>query len=90
MFEFGTNEDLAWDGTRDVVQFTIIRDGQQIICRVSKECITDHFGDPSTDGACFNAAKERFDPITDLAAHLITIGRFEPDGTILIRSSDLR
>jgi hypothetical protein len=90
MYEFGSNEDWVWDGSRNVVQFSAIVNGQRIVCRVSEECIMDHFGNPSTETECMVAAKERFDSITDLAGHLINKGRFEPDGTILIRSSDWR
>ena len=92
MLSFGTNEDWLWDGSRDVFQFnvTIHETGQQIICRVTEECITDHCGNPTTDEACLDAAKEHFNQVTDLVGHLIAIGRFEPDGTILVRSSDWR
>lgn len=90
MFEFGTNEDWRWDGSREAVQFTVRVNARQVVCCISKECIADNFGDPSTDAECLDAARVRFDQITDLAGRLITAGRFEADGAILIRSSDWR
>jgi hypothetical protein len=88
MFEFGSNTDWHWDGNRRAVLFTVSVNGQPITCRVSESCIMDHFGQPSTETKCLAAAKERFDPITDLAADLIHSDRFEADGTVLISSAD--
>ena len=94
MLDFGSNEDWLWDRDRGraVVQFNVTdhESGQQFLCRISAECITEHCGNPTTDAARLDAAKAHFDQITDIARHLHTIGRFEPDGTILVRSSDWR
>ncbi len=78
---YGTNENWRWDGAHEVVEFTVHDDDRPIVCRVSYECIDDNFGNPKGPEACLDAAKERFDPITDLAGALIKAGRFEPDGS---------
>ena len=87
-FEFGTNENWKWLPGLGVVEFTVEADGNSILCRVSKECIADHCGDPAAIGDFLGAAKRHFDEITDKVAHFITIGRFESDGSILLKSAD--
>ena len=57
-------------------------------CRVSQECIEDNMGDPRTPEACLDAAKAHFDAITDKVGFLIAAGRFEEDGSIVLRSAD--
>lgn len=49
-----------------------------------------NLGNPSSPQECLDAAKANFDAITDLAGRFISTGRYEPDGTILIRSGDWR
>ncbi len=83
---YGTSENWRWDGSREVVEFTVLDEARPILCHLSRECIEDNFGNPKGSDACLDAAKERFDPITDLVGAMIRIGRFEPDGSILIRT----
>ena len=84
--DFGTNENWLWDSGRLVVQFEVKDDGgKSYLCRVSREYIADNFGNPGTDTECFQAAKEHFDQITDLAGFFISAGQFEEDGSVLIR-----
>ncbi len=85
---YGTSKNWWWNGVREVVEFRVHDEGWPIVCRVSQKCIEDNFGNPKGPEACLDAAKERFDPITDLAGFLIRAGRFEPDGSILIRTLD--
>ena len=85
---YGTNDNWRWNGSREVVEFTVLDEAHPILCRVSRECIEDNFGNPSGPEECLDATKVNFDPITDLIGHLIRGGRFEPDGSILIRTLD--
>ncbi len=85
---YGTNKNWWWNGSLKVVEFTVHDEGRPIVCRVSRECIEDNFGNPSSPEECLDAAKDRFDAITDLAGALISAGRFEPGGSILIRTLD--
>ena len=71
------------------------RDGEAIefslgtnMCVISKEAIDDHFGlkgRPILDS--FRCYRSEIDAI---ASNLIRQGQFEPDGSILIKSSDIR
>ena len=90
MIHYGTNETWAWHPDTEEARFTVLDDdsNRKIECRVTRECIADHCGNPSGPDACFTAAKENFDPITDLVGHYIGGGRFEPDGSILLRTDD--
>ena len=85
---YGTSENWRWNGSLKVVEFTVHDEARPIVCRVSYECIRDNFGNPDGPEACLDAAKERFDPITDLAGAMIGAGRFEGGGSILIRTLD--
>ena len=88
MIEFGDNLNWKWVGELDVAEFTIHVDGALVICRVSRECLEDHCGDPKTAGEFLDAAKRNFGPITDRLPDLIAVRRYESDGSILIRSAD--
>ncbi|MCH7905662.1 MAG: DUF1488 family protein [Armatimonadetes bacterium] len=92
MIHYGTNETWAWHPDTEEVRFTVWDDdsNREIECRVTRECIADHCGNPSGPDACFTAAKEHFDAITDQVGYYIGLGRFEPDGSILLRTNDWR
>ncbi len=85
---YGTSENWRWNGSREVIEFMVFDEACPILFHLSGECIEDNFGNPSSPEECLDAAKDRFDAITDLAGALICAGRFEPDGSILIRTSD--
>ncbi len=92
MINYGSAKDWQWDGGREVVQFTAYRNGEPIICRVSKECIVDNCGNPDTPEAILDAAKQHFDQITDKIGHLIGLGRFfeevQPRKIVLLKTAD--
>ena len=92
MIHYGTNETWAWHLDTEEVRFTVWDDvsNREIECRVTREYIEDHCGNPSDPDACFTAAKEDFDAITDQVGPYIRAGRFEPDGSILLRTADWR
>jgi hypothetical protein len=69
-------------------RFAVRVDGQRVLCRVSWEAITDHLGDPLTESECLGAVQAHFDEITDKVGHKIATGRFEPDGSVLLRTGD--
>ena len=86
--DYGTNETWAWNGSTLAVEFWIYVGGKPVKCRVSKECIRDHLGNPETAEGCLDTAKARFDSITDKVGFLIAAGRFEEDGSIVLHSAD--
>ena len=74
------------DGMRMVVSFPADKDEDRILCAISFEALEDNFrgnGIPPLD--CFRANRAS---IEEMAARFISQGRFEPDGSILIRSQD--
>lgn len=86
--DYLTNEHWRWNGYRETVEFSVFANFKKVDCRVSRECIEDNLGNPQTPEACFDVAKASFDSITDKIGELIHTGRFEDDGSVLLRSSD--
>lgn len=78
----------SWDFDRDVVLFPAEVDGSKVVCAISWEALQDNFGGNITKPLdCFNQNRSE---IERKAESLIRKDRFEPDGSILIRSSDGR
>ena len=76
----------AWDGSRDVASFPADKDGTRIRCAISVEALQDSYGGGIGDPLiCFRSNRPA---IEAKAERLILQGRFEPDGSILIRSQD--
>jgi len=72
---------------RKVVWFTASVDGKRVDCGISIEALGDHFGAYHDDPLpVFRANRKRIEAV---AARLITQGRFENDGAVLVRSADL-
>jgi hypothetical protein len=72
---------------RKIVWFTASVDDKRIDCGISIEALGDHFGAYYDDPLpAFRANRARIETV---AARLIEESRFESDGTLLIRSSDL-
>ena len=91
MIEYGSVTDWRWNGPLRVIQFTVFHNNETIVCRVSKECITENCGNPQTPEACLDAAKQHSEHITDKVGLLVSAGRFEQSEaqkTVLLRSSD--
>ena len=88
--DYGSAADWQWVGNIEAVQFTVCANGEPIVCRVSKECIADNCGNPTTPESLLDDAKRHFEPITDRVGDLIGRGRFEevePRKIVLLRSS---
>lgn len=77
---------LAWDGQKDVVTFPADWDEQRIMCAISWEALSDHFG--GNHAAPIDSYLANRERICAKAEHLILQNRFEADGTILIRTQD--
>ena len=87
---YGSNEDWRWDLDTEEVRFVVYDDGTEILCRVTRECLEDHCGNPQDEDTCLTAAKENFDRITDQIGFYVKFGRFDPDGSVLLRTRDWR
>ncbi len=86
--KFRDNTGWVWISGPDVAQFRVEVGGSPVTCRVSRECLEDHCGNPTTPGEYLEVAKMNFGAITDRIAGLIADERFEPDDSILLRSAD--
>ena len=76
----------AWDATRMAVAFPADHAGGRTQCRISVEALQDNFGASGGDEL---AAFVRCRPAIEAkAAKLISINRYEPDGSILVQSAD--
>ena len=76
----------AWDGGRMVVSFPAEWDDRRINCAVSIEALQDHFNaDNLTPLEAFRAHRWQIERI---AEYLITRKRFEPDGSVLVRTQN--
>lgn len=76
----------TWNSNRDIVQFPAVVNGRNVSCAISWEALQDNFGGnavPPLD--CFRSNRNA---IEAKAERLIQNGRFEPDGSLLIRSQD--
>lgn len=76
----------AWDSDEDVVTFPADSGSNRIRCAISWEALQDNFGGNQTPPLeCFRNNRSS---IERKVAELIAKNRFEPDGSILIRSRD--
>jgi len=73
---------------RKVVWFGAIVDDKPIDCGISIEALADHFGAFTDDP--LPAFRRHREEIRAIAAKLINQRRFEDDGTIMIRSADIK
>lgn len=88
MLDYGTADGMRWLSGAKVVEFIVLDDGHPIVCRVSQKCLEVNCSCPPAAASLLGAAKDNFGHITDRVGRLIQQGRLEPDGTILLRSSD--
>ena len=75
-----------WVGNVDCVSFPADVDEKRIYCLISWEALQDNFGGNGVQPLdCFRQNRNR---IEEKAERFISQGRFEADGSILIRSQD--
>ncbi len=77
-----------WDNRHQEVRFYAWRDSDLVMCRISRKAIENRYGGPPTPDACVQAAKKNLDDIADRFSDLAAQGRFEDDGSVLLRSTD--
>ena len=81
---------MKWVGEAKEVQFSVEVGRREILCPVSWEAISNHFGDgPRTAEECLDAAKESFDSIAGRVGRKILLRQFESDGSVLLGTEDL-
>ena len=77
-----------WDYRHQEIRFCAWQNSGLVMCRISREAIKDQYGDPPTPTACMRVARKHFDDIAKMFNDLLARGRFEDDGSVLLRSSD--
>ena len=76
-----------YDSGRMVIVFKGQNGDKTVPCAISRETLDDHFGGDNKDKLkVFNAHRER---IEHEARRKYLDGQFEPDGSVLIRTTDL-
>lgn len=86
MVEYGSASQMRWVGSHEEIQHKIVVDGREVLCRATREYLEDRYGSLKDHSACLDAAQLHFDEITDAWGLLLVAGRFEPDGSILLRT----
>jgi len=76
----------AWDDSRMVVSFPAESEGRRISCAVSMEALQDHFDGHNL--APLEAFRSHRWQIERIAEYLIARKRFEPDGSVLVRTQN--
>ena len=77
----------AWDGMKDQATFPANVDKRRVLCRVSWEALTDHFGG-DRGGDPVEPVRANRATLEAKAETLIRAGRFEEDGSVLLGTSD--
>lgn len=90
MLDDGTADGLQWLSGPKVIEFIALDDGHPIVCRVSQKSQEHNRHCRPVAATLLGAARDNFGHIADCIGRLMQVGRFEPDGTILLRSSDWR
>ena len=80
-------EEPVYDSGRMVVTFQGVDAKKRIPCAISREALEDHFGGNRKDPVV--VFKANADAIEQLGRRKYLRGEFEPDGSVLIRTSDL-
>ena len=84
------DDTARYDDRRDAVLFRGEAAGEDVYCAIGREAIEDHFKPKGGGNAARIAAFKRHRrTIEELAERKFRARQFDPDGTILIRSSDV-
>lgn len=76
----------AIDFERDCVSFPADLSGKRIVCKISYEALTDHFGGSPSDP--LSSFKQNRAAIERIATRLIEGGRVSDDNVLIIYSAD--
>jgi Protein of unknown function (DUF1488) len=87
--EYDSVDSWRYDRDSQEVRFYAFLGEENILCRVSRECIEDTLVNPNADAdLILSTAKHEFDKITDRIGGMISSGSFEDDGSVLLRAAD--
>jgi hypothetical protein len=77
----------AWDGATGVVHFPACPGGRAVLCGITVDALRRHFD--LKDGNPLQCFLSHRDEIEGEALRLLCLNRLEPDGSLLIRDTDL-
>ena len=77
-----------WDYRHQEVRFCAWQNSGLVMCRISRKAIEDRYGGPPTPTACVTVARQHINDISDRFGDLLTRGRYENDGSVLLRPND--
>jgi uncharacterized protein DUF1488 len=75
-----------WDSDNEIIKFRALVGTKQVLFGISKEALGDHFGGDEDPIKAFRSNRARIEAV---AERLFARSRFEDDGLILIKTSDL-
>ena len=77
-----------WDYRHQEVRFCAWQKTNLVMCRIARKTIENRYGCSSTPKACVAVARQHFNDISDRIGDLLTRGRYENDGSVLLQPSD--
>lgn len=87
--QFPSTQTWQWDPKTETVQFAAKILGRNTQCRITVECLRDHFGAVNTGDSALSTAAENEDAVTMALVRLAKKQQTESDGGLLLRSGDL-
>jgi hypothetical protein len=88
--EFDSQVAGSWNADTETMRFIVHRDNKPILCGVSREALEDRSRKTGLHASALrNLFKQYRDEIERKAAAKIRSREFEPNGTVLIRTTDL-
>ncbi len=88
--KFPNANEINWNLERDEAVFTIgLDDGRPVDCRVTLEALEEYAGGAKIEDG-LSAAQEYLIKFEEDVGFLVAAGRFESDGTVLLRAADVR
>ena len=77
-----------WDYRHQEVRFCAWQKTNLVMCRIARKAIEDRYGGSSTPKTCVKVARQNSKDISDRFGALLTRGRYENDGSLLLRPTD--
>lgn len=84
----GSADHLRWVPSLGEVHFFAHFGGNRLLCRVSRDYLEAANDRPRSHEACVATARAHFDRIRRRAAYLVSIGRYEEGGSVLLTAED--
>jgi hypothetical protein len=77
-----------WDYRHQEVRFCAWQNSEVVMCRISRKAIEDLYGDAPSPRAYVQVTRQHVYDICNRFGGLLTQGRYENDGSVLLRPTD--